>query len=407
MNKFYLLLMFISTTVLAQSQPGYYVTKNGQTVNGFFKNSDFLDPESLQFSETYDGNFSKVSVENIVEYGIGKEYRLRKANVNIDRSNTSTSKASYAKEPDWVKKTVFLNILVQGKATLYSYFSEWGTKYFYGLTDNEAVQLIYKPYSPNQSVMMYNNGYKSQLYTELKCDGQKMSDFTDVRYNARSLQNVVKKYNDCNNSESITYSNSTGNKARFKWRVFASGQLTSFNLKNAETEVPSSTETNFGGGLEAAFELGSRKFEIFARVEYEKLSGEASSQTIRVYNVTNSVYDLDASAVNVTVGPRYKFAKFGKHILSIDASAGFSSASGKVTQYNTNVPNGGVAYDAGTTYYDLENTLMIELGLGYTFNDKFGVMGRYTMPRNFFANNNAILEPNIGRVSLNLIYTLN
>jgi hypothetical protein len=93
------------------------------------------------------------------------------------------------------EEEVFLKVLIEGKATLYSF----DDKYFYSKDGSKIEQLIFKEYLNDYSQILKNNRYKQQLWSDLKCSTINMSKVENLEYKKNELISFFIMYNECNN----------------------------------------------------------------------------------------------------------------------------------------------------------------------------------------------------------------
>lgn len=216
----------------------------------------------------------------IKEYGIGTDFKFEKHNVEVDVSDFNESKLSGNKDPEMIEVTAFLNVIVEGDATLYSYdYRERGTKYFYNIksNNNNIKQLIYKKYRPSQIKILENAPFRQELYNYLKCKNEPMSNFYTVEYEKGALTDIFINYNKCNASQYQVYMNEGGTKTKLVFSFFAGVHSNTFNIKNRTPSFDNSSQINPSFGAEAALRLASEKVEFFARLEYEILKNEINN----------------------------------------------------------------------------------------------------------------------------------
>src|SRR5690606_26114883 len=132
----------------------------------------------------------------VKEYGIEGRYKFKTHTVKVDLSQSvSLNTYSTVKEPKWEKRTIFLNVISEGEATLYSAYVGEEMKYFYSLKsrDAEPLQLVYKKYY-NGQVVRENNSFRQELFANVNCD-LKSGSFENLRYEEKALTSIIDKYN--------------------------------------------------------------------------------------------------------------------------------------------------------------------------------------------------------------------
>ena len=403
--KFLTLLGILLFTVQLQAQDvkGYYLTDSGKRVEGYFDFADFFDTPSLKFKESKNDQFSKLP-SNVAEYGFFEDNeKFEKHTIKVDISGNNSAN----KDPEWLTQTIFLNVLVRGDATLYSYIKDYKTSYFFSTTDKpgEVNQLVYKKYRLADESLTENMGFRQQLFNAVKCDGQYASDFKDIGYDKKQLSDFFKKYNECKGSKSVVYG--PKKKSGFKYTVVAGIYNTKLDVPYANPDVSASSDVTYGIGAETSFAFSEETTEIFFRAEYEVLNVKLESSRDLGYNITTSIYDIKTQALNFYLGPRYNFIINDKNKISIDAAFGASIPFGDIKQSTIITPPTGPNYSGQATQYDLEPGFCLNLGIGYTFYNRYGLYLKYETARDFLDNVYSRYKTNVSRLGINLRYTFN
>lgn len=400
-----LTVLFFGLQAFAQDQQGYYIDNAGKRTEGYFKTTDFFDDTSLEFKNSLTEEFEKLDTKNINEYGIGTEFKFKKFNVKLDKSDNSEKKISRNKDPQWEQLTVFLNTILEGDATLYSYNSNYGIKYFYTVKGkiSSPEQLIYKKYKPGETAIIENNQFRQQLFTTVNCGEKTIDNFSGLKYSKNSLVEVFKNYNECSGVTTSQYTNTSGKKTKFHITAFAGAYSTTFGIENITPSFDNTTGVGFGFGAEAALRTSSDKWEIFARLEYEKISAELSNNYPGGGSaVITEYFEIDTNVLNLFLGPRRIFRLNDTNELFVDLSVGISNPMGDVSRYSR-ISEG--TLPGNVTKYNLSSTFFGNIGVGYTFKNKYGFDLRYETNRNMFGNEYGNLETKIGRIGLNVRYT--
>jgi len=408
MRFFYLLAIFFAMNCYAQNQSGYYIDNTGRKVEGYFQTTDFYNENSLEFSSSLDGSYSKLDPQGIKEYGIETQFRFVKHTVKLDRSESVIRKLSANKDPQWEQVTVFLNTLVEGKATLYSLNSSYGIRFFYSLDDTTMVpeQLVYKKYKTSEITFGENNYFRQQLYNHLNCENKKIENFASLKYSKSEIVKVFKEFNSCSKSKNREYANETSKDNAFIYTFHAGVHNTRFGIKGVEHLSDKSNSVSFSAGAEIGFRIPSDKWEFFLRGEYEKLSGDLEYSYQGATNTVRSTFELDGSSFNFYAGPRYNYILSDKSKLFADAAFGLNFPTGDI-KYDIHYVSQFGEYSGGTYMMDLSTTFFGNFGIGYTFNDKYGVCLRFETSRNMFSELPlSDIKTDISRIGLNFRYTL-
>ncbi len=180
---FTLCLILLTSIAFAQAtyEKGYYVDKSGAKIAGYIKIIDFEsinDINSLDFKKELNDKNSKLELNNVTEFGVGTELKYQKATFQIDDVNLF-KELNDQKELNYKTSTLFLNVLVEGEASLYAIAGSNGTKYFYKVdkkNNNAITQLTYKKYFAD-GIVKENTFFRNQLFMDVKCENQVFNDF--------------------------------------------------------------------------------------------------------------------------------------------------------------------------------------------------------------------------------------
>lgn len=378
MRSFTLLaVLFFTSIIYSQDFKGYYINNAGQRIDVFFKKSFFTDPSSLEYRASASDEYKKLNPGDIIEYGIGSEFKIIKGSVEIDNTiSISDRKLSIQRNPQWEKRVIFLNVLLDGDAALYSYIDNGETKFFYTVKGKvtEPVQLINRKYIIGNSVHT-DAAFRKDLYTNIKCDGDEVNDFLKVSYNKNDLITVFSKYNECNRSTYKIYTNKGGSESSIEFSIFAGINYSSFHLEHNGKSDSESTVTP-GFGAEAALIFPSGKWAVFARLDLEVIKAKVSETINPGFQLITEEYTLDAKYLNLVAGPRYFFTSR----LYADVAAGVHLGFGDLF-YQKFIEAGGTQSVSDLKSYSLAMNFFATAGAGYKVTDNWAIELRYDLPR--------------------------
>jgi hypothetical protein len=192
------LLALTATSAFSQYNwdKGYFVNNNGERTECLIRRLDgAYNPKKIEYKLNETSSPVVLGILDVSEFGIIGEERFIRATVNIDRSSSDLNRATVSRNPDWSNETLFLKPLITGEANLYVYKEDGLTRFFFNTLTTEIEQLIYKAYFPYPNQVAYNKTYLEQLQRTLSCD--KMPQKIDVSYQAKPLENLFKRYNEC------------------------------------------------------------------------------------------------------------------------------------------------------------------------------------------------------------------
>jgi hypothetical protein len=204
---------------------GYFIdNQNLKTECLIIKNQGSYNPYYFYYSIPGKCKLTKAVMDSIKEFKIYGGSRFVRATLQIDRSSENLEYLSRSKNPEYKTETLYLKVMLEGKAMLY-YFEDAGAKrFFYSINNSQIQQLIKKDYivyqidnwhyisadssSSNTNTrvdfikerVITNNYYQQQLYNDLNCANLPINKITSIGYNQSELVNYFKKENGCNGS---------------------------------------------------------------------------------------------------------------------------------------------------------------------------------------------------------------
>jgi hypothetical protein len=392
-------------------QSGYYIGNDDIRVDGFIQIVDFeklnYEDAVVNFKKFSEGKSEAINVSQIAEVAIGTDIKFRKYNVKIDDSdlyNVSTSN----RYPEFASKTLFLNVIIEGAASLFVFDSGSGPKYFYEIVGKmqNPEQLMYKKYIFSTVAMpRENTEFRQQLFENVSCDGDVFNKFAKTGYNKDGLVPFFTLYNHCKNSPSTLYANEKKNKATLNFLVFAGGYNATAKIGQVDPKPKNANSTNFGFGGELELLTALEKWGLVARAEFENANFKSSTEREISSSIRTDIYEIDSKAFNFSIGPRYHFNHQSRHEILVDIFGGVNFPSGTVKRYgyiNTpNVPGPGSTFSQGN--YDAESGFFASLGFGYIFAGHYGIACRYEPAKKLIDSRN--LSAQYSRFGVNVSYT--
>lgn len=208
------LFLFFFCPAFAQPafQPGYFIDHNGERVSCLIKNLDWKDtPQKFTYRLQADRPPVEANPADIQEFGIEGVARFIRAKVKIDRSSEQNAQLKYKdRQPNWSSETLFLEVLLQGTASLYLYRENITQRFFYKASPTDTLsQLVHKKYLNTQRDIVYNNRFRQQLWAQVNCEDKAVDQFDNVRYTENSLLHFFKQYHECLNASFDTYQPNT------------------------------------------------------------------------------------------------------------------------------------------------------------------------------------------------------
>ncbi|WP_196890335.1 tRNA modification GTPase [Aureivirga marina] len=241
---------------------GYFINNNGEKKECLIKDVDWKNsPINFEYKFTKKGKINTQSIENVKEFG-GKDLSTcRRFEVEIDKSSDNLSYLDHKRNPRFHKETLFLKLIVEGKANLYVYTETGLVRFFIEKEDLPITQLVYKRFRTpkNPSILRKNNYYKQQLKKYLICDDIKISKLENAVYTTNSLSKLFVDYNFCGKEKEEEFSKiENKTKTKFHLNIQPSFKISNTGIKgayyiyrNQYIDIDFSNLNRFQFGLEA------------------------------------------------------------------------------------------------------------------------------------------------------------
>lgn len=210
-----LMVMAASLTLQAQIvfEPGYIINNDGQRTECQIRNVDWKSsPKTFEY-KVGDGETIQGSLETISEFGVVNGATFRRFRGEVDRTSDLVEKITVGREPEWRNETLFLRVIVEGKATLYFYKEDVFERFFYSVNQSEVKQLVYKRYLTKGQVTVAglettgigeNEMYKQQLLNDMPCADISKKSIEGLSYKISDLTKLFSKYNTCQGATAST-----------------------------------------------------------------------------------------------------------------------------------------------------------------------------------------------------------
>lgn len=380
----FLFLIFIIGSVngypQANFEKGYYIDNADKRVDCFIKDLDWMNnPNSFEYKVLESGELRVADISHIQEFGINNVSKYYRKTVEIDKSESrGTKDLDYNKEPSFEKKQLFLKLIIEGDANLYSYEDSKQIKYFYNVADKEVTQLVYKRYMINSLKIGENNQYKAQLFRDLKCPSISNSMLRKIKYNKQGLTKVFTKYNnECSESKLVDYSDK-------KKRDFINLNIrprinySSLNIKMHDRfQGDFGRSINYGLGieLEYIFPFNNNKWSFFAEPTYQKFKSTKKTGSDTYLN-KEFIMEANYSSIEIPLGIRHYLFINNNSKLFFDVSYVFDVTLGKPLIKFIDKKKG---YPFNT--FSIRSFASLAMGAGYKLNDKYNLQLRYISER--------------------------
>ena len=275
--------IFIAQQICAQNdfRPGYIITKEGDTLNGFVNYKVGLKKfEICSYKKTKEQKDQVNYYPNQIDgYGFVGDRFFEAKEITAEES-----------------KKVFIEVLVKGKATLYRYnsdfFIEKNDSIFKQLVNEVSIEYTELGYREKQSNR--HIGVLTYLFSD--CPKVKKKAQT-VQLKEKALVNLTKAYNDCFNEPSIVF---LENIPWLKANVGFSPGCFSSELGNA-------TAFSFGAFVDISVPRVNERISIHTGAQYVSANFEGSStRSNRFFNFSYETTTI-MEQLRIPVGIKYTF----------------------------------------------------------------------------------------------------
>ena len=304
--KVILILSFYSLGGYSQIsfEEGYFVTVEDEEITCLIKNLDWRNhPKELKYKLSLSSNVEHIKIDSIKKFGINQAIKMIKSNVNIDVSNNNISMLTKSRAPLLEEQEVLLNVLVEGKASLFSYQSNGVGKFFYSVDGSKIEQLIFKKYINRKKEIVENNSFRQQLRNDLKCQSIYLFQFEKLGYNEANLVELFTLYNMCNDA---AYTNFEQKKSRDLFNLNIRPGLTTSSL-SLDYDLSNTGNVNFDGGLLFRYAIESEFVMPFNKnkwsIIFEPTLSRYESLKFNDYFLVNADY----KSFEISIGLRHYF----------------------------------------------------------------------------------------------------
>ena len=191
------LFILLPLSVFGQSfKPGKITYTNGKTISGLIEyNTPLYTPQSFNFKESKDGKLVKISTNDIDSIVIPEYAKFIKKEIQISYHSNNLDQLDTFKKFNLTTEIKFIEVLTEGKYTLYKYEDDKTEMFYYSEGDQPIKPLLYKKYYTDE---INNLAAEEKLYlNELQKINCANVNLSFVKYTVSSLENFFEKTNNC------------------------------------------------------------------------------------------------------------------------------------------------------------------------------------------------------------------
>lgn len=371
------LLFIIKTYSQISFEKGYFINNSNEKIECLIKNIDWKNnPTKFKYKFLNDNTEQKITIKSVKSFEIYNQSRYERHSINIDKSSNEIKDLTIFKNPKYIEETLFLKVLLQGKANLYKLEEGNITKFFYNTENSKITQLIFKRYLNKDNKVANNNSFKQQLWNNLKCEKISSKSIKKLNYKKNDLVNLFEKYNECFSSKFENF------EKRQKRDLFNLTLRPGINLTSASIENTGSSYKNtnfsdeiglrFGIELELIMPFNKNKWSILLEPTYHYYKSEKETTRTTSSITQNTV--IDFKSIELPFGVRHYIFLNDKSKLFIDASLVFDLITNSEVDFGN--------------YNELEIKTRnnFTFGAGFKYKDKHSIQLKYSASKDLFAN---------------------
>ncbi len=367
-NQVLILLSFLTINVYAQIdfEKGYFINNENQKTDCLIKNIDWKNnPTKFDYKLNENAAKETVTIKTVQEFGIHNVSKYVRADVKIDRSSEAILNLSKERKPIFEADTLFLKILIEGKASLYRYYEGNLERYFYNKDNSKIEQLVFKSYKNSKNTIAKNIQYQQQLINNLKCSSFSDEKAIRLKYEKKDLTRFFVAYNECQ-KESFTNFETKQKRDLFNLNLRPGWNRSTLSVENS---LSSSRNVDFGDQLTFRFGIEAELIIPFNKNKWSVII----EPTYQYFNATQEVdtrtINTAYQSVELPIGIRHYFFLGENSKIFVNASYVFDISR-----------NSSIDLDFGTSL-EIASLNNLALGLGYKQNDRFSLEFRYLTPR--------------------------
>ena len=362
---------------------GHIINESNQRIDCLIKNMDWqYNPTRFDYKLSPDAAIQSGDIGNVKEFGIDSVFKYVRAIVNMDISSDELDNMSTVKNPIFQEEKIFLKVLIDGKATLYTYKKGKLTRFFYKIDGSEIKQLVYKNYLVDMNHIGQNDYFRQQLSMDVTCQDTRLNDFKSIQYNTRDLERFFENYNECSKSSYINY-DFKQKKHLFNLSVRPGLNFSDMAIKSNATDSKSvdfGNKVSFRLGIEAEFILpyNKNKWSILLEPTFQYFKSE---KTTKADNVSGGILvsTVNYRSIELPVGVRYYWFLKDKSKIFINGSYVFDFPVNSSIKFRRS---------DGSELNSLNINAMrnLALGAGYKYKNKYSVEFRFDTNRKVLGN---------------------
>jgi len=319
-----LIFLFFGVCLYAQTsfEKGYFITNSGNKVVCYIKNKRWLSsPDRVSYQTKKNSEVEVFDTSSVSEFKVGNGPLFIRVTADFPVTNQFKKDKGTNPKPSLQNKTVFVERLNNGKASLYVFKGDGDRVYLLQVDQDKPFPLLYKQYISRINDIHENNIFRRQLLEHLSCESA--NDIQTVEYNETSLKSYVESYNRCMDptDDAATVG---GKERKAKTRLLVFGGLMGYKFQtiiySTDVDFERKISPTLGLEMETILPFNNNKWSIFVSGQYASFTsnGTEDANMMKV-----KVAKIELSQCIFNLGGRHYMFINDKSSIFIDLGAVF------------------------------------------------------------------------------------
>jgi hypothetical protein len=199
---FALFFTFYSSIAQQGANKDYFIDNDGIKTACYIDVKEWSrNPKSFRYKLEEKGQMLTGTITNVKEFVVGEAVYVR-TDIQVDNTSNNPDSLKTTKSPEWKDETLFLSVLVDGKADLFYCKRKGRDQFFYRVDNNPPIQLVHNlyliPKTDTQAQRIgTNNTYWNQLMNDVNCLNYSAERLKSLHYDIGVLVKYFNKQNEC------------------------------------------------------------------------------------------------------------------------------------------------------------------------------------------------------------------
>ncbi len=375
------ILFFFASNSFSQIafEKAYFIDNTDKRIECFIRNVDGRNnPSGFEYRLDADDETKEGIIGSVKEFKIYGGNHYVRFRVKINRSSDKTNLLETDRAITFREEELYLKLLVEGSANLYSYEEGSIVRYFYSTQDKVISQLVYKRYKKENLEIGENNEFRQQLYNDLKCQDIDPDKILRLPYKLDPLVKLFNQYNLCQNPD-FKLNEKDKKNTKFKLNARPGVNIAKLKVENNQSRTKNvdfeqKTSLRLGLELEAILPFNKNKWALFIEPTFQSYQDDQVTMPSNVSIPNGRTAKANYKSVEVPFGLRHYFFLTGKSKIFLNAGLLVDMP------FNSKIIYTGLRDEIAEIGYNYSFTG----GIGYNFNNKVSIEGRFLGNREVF-----------------------